>query len=188
MSTRQLKVLTERGNHEVGNLNSISIKTVAHGAIIEGADVDNFTLCELGFNADGERTAKQLSAVGNKSYLVASPEVRNMGEELVDFYNAVGEHARIVILEEGYTRFDTSAFQLDAGDAAATPARAAVASIANGQVAHFDPASKKFIISAAATPHPDYAGAKAKFLVVSNEDDLEYTCGKALCRFEVIEA
>lgn len=171
MATRQLKVLTERGNHEVGNLNSIQIKTVAHGAIIEGADVDNFTLVELGFNADGERTAKQISAVGNKSYLVASPEVRNMGEELVDFYNAVGEHARIVILEEGYTRFDSSAFT-------GTPV--------NGQKAHFDPATKKFIIHDGT--HVDYAGAKAKFLVVSSEDDLEYTCGKALCRFEVIEA
>lgn len=188
MASRILKALQETGNHSVGNLNSLKIKTVANGAIVEGSDIDNFTLCELGFNADGERTAKQLSAAGNKSYLVATPETRYLGEAMADFYNAVGDRARIVILEEGYTRFDTSAFQLDAGDAAATPARAAVASIANGQVAHFDPASKKFIISAAATPHPDYAGAKAKFLVVSNEDDMEYTLGQPLVRLEVIEA
>jgi hypothetical protein len=188
MATRQLKVLTEQGTHEIGNLNSLKVKTVAHGAIIEGADVDNFTLVELGFNADGERTAKQLSAAGNKAYLIASPEVRNMGEELVDFYNAIGDDARIVVLEENYTRFDSSAYSLDPGDAAATPARAAVTEVNNGQVAHFDITSKKYIVSASATPHPGYAGSSAKFLVVSNEEDLEYTCGKALVRLEVIEA
>lgn len=171
MATRQQAVLTQKGNHEVGNLNSLKIKTLAHGAIVEGGDIDNFTLCELGFNADGERTAKQLSNKANKSYLIASPEVRNMGEELVDFYNAVGEHARIVILEEAYTRFDTSAFT-------GTPAA--------GQKAHFDVTTKKFLLHDGT--HADYAGSKAKFLVVSDEDNLEYTCGKATVRLEVIEA
>lgn len=172
MATRQLKVMQERGNHEVGNLNSLKVKTLAHGAIVDTADVDNFTIVELGFNTDGERICKQLAAVANKSYLIASPEVRNIGgEELVDFYNAVGEHARIVILEEGYTRFDTSAFT-------GVPV--------NGKVAHFDPATKKFLLHDGT--HVDYAGAKAKFLVVSDEDNLEYTCGKALVRLEVLEA
>ena len=171
MATRQQAVLTTRGNHEVGNLNSLKVKTLAHGAIVEGADIDQFTIVELGFNADGERTCKQLAAKDNKSYLIASPEVRNMGEELVDFYNAVGEHARIVILEEGYTRFDTSAFT-------GTPAF--------GQKAHFDVATKKFLLHDGS--HADYAGSKAKFLVVSNEDNLEYTCGKELVRLEVLEA
>lgn len=171
MATRQLKVLTTRGNHEVGNLNSLKVKTLAHGAIVEGGDIDQFLQVELGFNAEGERTCKVLSDVTKKSYLIASPEVRNMGEELVDFFNAEGEHARIVVQEEGYTRFDTSAFT-------GTPA--------NGKVAHFDPATKKYIIHDGS--HADYATAKAKFLVVSNEDNLEYTCGKELVRLEVIEA
>ncbi|MCM3110029.1 hypothetical protein [Lederbergia lenta] len=171
MATRQHKALTNVGNHEVGNLNSIQIKTVAHGAIVEGGDVDNFTLVELGFNAEGERTCKQLSDVTKKSYLIATPEARYLGEQLVDFYNEKGERARIVIFEEAYTRFDTSAFTGDP---------------ANGKVAHFDPATKKFIIHDGT--HDDYEGASAKFLVVSNEDDLEYTNGKELCRFEVITA
>lgn len=171
MATRQLSVLTQKGNHEVGNLNSLKVKTLAHGAIVSGADIDNFTLVELGFNENGERICKQLSDVKNKSYLIASPEIRNMGEEMVDFYNAVGERARIVILEEGYTRFDTSAFTGEP---------------ANGKVAHFDPTTKKFIIHDGT--HEDYANAKAKFLVVSNEDDLDYTLGKATVRLEVIEA
>jgi len=178
MTTRQMQSLTQRGNHEVGNLNSLKVKTVAHGAIVTGADVDNFTMVELGFNAEGERTCKQLSDKAKKGYLIATPEERYLGEELVDFYNAVGDHARIVVLEEAYTRFDTSAFSLNTG----------VTAIANGQVAHFDVTTKKFIISAAGSAHADYAGSKAKFLVVSDEDNLEYTCGKTLVRLEVIEA
>lgn len=171
MTTRQLRAFEEKGKHAVGNLNSLKIKTVAHGALVEGADVDNFTLVELGFNADGERTCKQLSDVANKSYLIATPETRYMGEELVDFFNGVGERARIVVLEDAYTRFDTSAFS-------GTPEK--------GKVAHFDPATKKFLIHDGA--HADYAGAKAKFLVVSNEEDLDYTLGAPTVRLEVIEA
>lgn len=178
MATRQLKVLTEKGTHSVGNLSNLKIKTVNFGAVVTGADIDQFTLVELGFNEDGERTATQLSAIANKAYLIASPESRYMGEELVDFYNAVGERARIVILEPGYTRFDTSAFTLNTG----------VTEVAAGQVAHFDPATKKFIISAVGTPHVDYAGSSAQFVVVSNEDDMEYSLGAATVRLECAKA
>jgi hypothetical protein len=176
MASRALEALKAVGNHATGNLNSLKVKTVAHGALVEGADVDNFTLVELGFNAEGERTAKQLSDVTKKSYLIASPETRYLGEAVVDFYNGVGERARIVLLEAGYTRFDSSAFALDA----------TVTAVEKGKVAHFDPASKKFLIHDGT--HVDYATASAKFLVVSNEDDLEYTQGQPLVRFEVIEA
>ncbi|WP_080845564.1 hypothetical protein [Cytobacillus gottheilii] len=171
MASRILKALQEVGTHAVGNLNSLKVKTVANGALIEGADVDNFTLVELGFNADGERVAKQLSAVDKKAYLIAAPETRYLGEAMADFYNAVGDRARIVILEEAYTRFDTSAFT-------GTPE--------NGKFAHFDPVTKKFLIHDGA--HADYATASAKFLVVSNEDDMEYTLGAPMVRLEVIEA
>jgi hypothetical protein len=178
MATRQQIVLSQKGTHEVGNLNNIKVKTVNHGAIVTNADVDNFTLVELGFNAAGERTCKQLAAKGNKAYLIASPEARYMGEELVDFYNAVGDAARIVVLEPAYTRFDTSAFSLNAG----------VSAVANGLVAHFDVASKKFILSTSATPHVDYATSSAQFVVVSDEDDMEYGLGKATVKLEVSKA
>ncbi len=171
MASRILKALQEVGKHAVGNLNSLKVKTVANGALIEGADVDNFTLVELSFNADGERVAKQLSAVNKKSYLIAAPETRYLGEAIADFYNAVGDRARIVVLEPAYTRFETSAFT-------GTPE--------NGKVAHFDPATKKFLIHDGS--HADYATASAKFLVVNNEEDMEYTLGAATVRFEVIEA
>lgn len=182
MATRQLKALQEKGTHAVGNLNSLKVKTVAHGAIC-GEDIDNFTMVQLGFNADGEREAMQLAAVANKSYLIASPEVRYMGEEMVDFYNGQGERARIVVPESGYTRFDSSAYSLDAGDSGA--GRPAVTAIAKGQVAHFDPASKKFIISDAANAHPDFANADVQLMVVSNEEDIDFTLGAPTVRFEV---
>lgn len=170
MTTRQLRTFEEVGKHAVGNLNSLKVKTVANGAICQG-DIDNFTLVELGFNTDGERIAKQLSAVENKAYLIATPETRYMGELMGDFFNGDGERARIVILEEGYTRFDTSAFTGEP---------------TNGKFAHFDPATKKFLIHDGT--HDDYANASAKFLVVNNEDELDYTFGQPMVRLEVIEA
>ncbi|MFB5759097.1 hypothetical protein [Paenibacillus medicaginis] len=179
MATRQLKVLTEVGTHGVGSLNVIQVKTLSGGAKVIGTDVDNYTLVEdAGFNADGDRTVKQLSAITNKAYLIASPEIRNMGEALVDFYNGVGEFARIVIPEPGYTRFETSSYSLNTG----------VSEVAKGHVAHFDPATKKFIISVAGTPHTDYAGSSAQFLVVASEDETGYTLGAPTVRLEVSKA
>lgn len=95
-----------------------------------------------------------------------------------DFYNGVGEHARIVILEPAYTRFDVSAFSFNTG----------VTEVKQGQVAHFDIATQKYILSDPTSPHEDYADSSAKFLVVNNEDDLVYTMGQKLVRLEVIEA
>ncbi len=178
MASDILKALQQVGTHAVGNLNSLKIKTVANGAVVEGADIDNFTLGELGFNANGERTVKQLSANDKKAVLVAAPETRYLGEEITKYYNAVGERVRCVILEAGYTRFETSAFTKNTG----------VTEIANGQVAHFDVATKKFIISAVGSEHIDYATASAKFLVVNNEEDIQYTFGVPMVRLEVIEA
>lgn len=185
MATTMLKAISNKGTHGVGNLNSMKVKTLNHGAIVIGADVDNFTLGELGFNAEGERTVKQLSDHKKKAVLIASPERRYMGEELVDFYNEVGERVRCVILEEGYTRFDTSSFALTAEVATTVTG---VTEIKAGQVAHFDKTLKKFTISDAVKPHADYALAKAKFLVVNSEDDLAYLCGLPTVRLEVIEA
>ncbi|MNF66338.1 hypothetical protein D3C84_481270 [compost metagenome] len=97
---------------------------------------------------------------------------------MADFYNAVGERVRVVLLEAGYTRFETSAFSLNAG----------VTEVVNGQVAHFDVTTKKFIVSAAGSAHADYATSSAQFLVVSNEEDMEYTHGQPMVRLEVIKA
>lgn len=174
MATRQLKALTERGSYATGNLNSLKVRTITNGAVVEGGEIENFTMVELGFNEEGERVAKQLSDVSKKTYLIAAVERRYLGEELRDFVNAEGERVRIVILDAG-VRFDSSKFRLNAG----------VTEIKNGQVAHFDPATKSYVISNASTPHADYAQADAKLLVVTNEEDIEYTLGMPTVRFEV---
>ena len=114
MGSRMLKAMQEVGNHETGNLNSIKIETVAHGALLT-EDVDNFTVVELGFNEEGERTARQLRDVATKSYLIATPEERYVGESILDFFNAAGERGRIVVFKPNYTRFDTSAFSKNDG-------------------------------------------------------------------------
>lgn len=174
MATRQLRALTERGSYAVGALNSLKVSTITNGAIVEGGDIENFTMVELDFNADGERVCRQLSDVKNKTYLIASVERRYMGEELRDFVNGEGERARIVINTEGL-RFESSKYTLNTG----------VTEIKNGQVAHFDPATKSYIISDPNTPHADYADAYTKLLVVSNEEDIQYTLGMPTVRFEV---
>jgi hypothetical protein len=175
MASRLLDVLKTTGTHEVGNLNSWKIRVLPNGAIVTGAAIDNFTLVELGFNADGERTCTQLSAVTKKGYLIAAPERRYVdGEQLSDFYNAVDDRARIVILDEAI-RFETSAFSLNAG----------VTEVVVGYVAHFDPATKKYIISNPASAHASYATAVDKFYVVASENDVDYLIdGKPLVRLE----
>lgn len=173
MASRIQDSLTQVGTHSVGNLNSLKVKTVANGATVAGAAIDNFTLGSLGFDAEGNRTVTQLAAVADKAVLVAAPETRYLGESMADFYNAVGEKVRCVILEAGYTRFDTSAYT-------------ATGDPANGDFAHFDPATKKFLVHDGT--HLDYAGASAKFLVVNFEGNIEYTTGQKMVRLEVIEA
>lgn len=156
------QLTNNNGSHAVGNLNSIKVRTIANGAKFT-EDVDNFTLCELSFDADGQRTASQLSAVANKGYLVAAVERMYLGEHISHFYNAADEFGRIVILDEG-VRFDTSAFT-------GTPQA--------GQDAHFDPTTKKFLVHDGS--HLDFAGAANKFKVV----DFGSHFGKATVRLEV---
>lgn len=177
--TESIKALLNLVKHEVGNLNNVGDLKTVHGGAIATEDIDNFTLVELDFDATtGERTAKSLADKTHKAYLCASPEIRPLGEPITSFYNATGDRIRPVILEVGYTRFDSSAYTLNTG----------VTEIKNGLVAHFDVTTKKFIISNPASAHADYATSSAQFVVVSNEDDVLYTDGKALVKFEVAKA
>jgi len=162
MASTILTALKTEGIHAVGSLNGLKVKTLAKGAIVETADVDNFTIVELsGFNTDGEQECKQLAIVTNKGYLVATPEQRYLNEEIDHFYNAIGDRARLVVQEDGYTRFETSAFTKNTE----------LTTIINGNVAHFDPTTKKFIVSDASSAHADYATAGNKYLVVGDETD-----------------
>lgn len=174
MSTQKQKTLTDPTVFNVGTINSWKVRTIANGAIVAATPIDNFTVVELSFNSDGERIATQLSDVKNKQYLIAAVERRYLDEQLEEFYNEVGERARIVIFDEG-VRFETSAYTLNTGNTEVT----------KGDVAHFDPASKSYIVSASGSAHAGYATASTKFTVVGDEDDTAGNFNKSTIRLEV---
>ncbi len=182
MATEKLNQYNQYTPHAVGNLNSWKVRTLNHGAKLT-EDVDNFTLVELGFDAEGQRTASQLAAVSNKGYLIAAPERRYMNEKIDEFFNGQGELSRIVYLDEGL-RFETSAFELNTDGT--TNGGSTISSVQAGQVAHFNPATKKFMISDSASPATDYGNATDQFVVVGNEDDMEYTLGQSMVQLEVL--
>lgn len=164
MATRFEEVLRSRGTHAVGNINTWEIETFANGAICE-ENIDNFTLVEVGYNEEGEATCKQLADVANRGLLICSPETRHFEfEEMCDFFNGKDERARLTYLTEG-KRFQTSAYAKNAG----------VTEVKAGMVAHFDPITKKYIVSKADSPHADYAKAGNKFVVYHEENDMEFS-------------
>jgi hypothetical protein len=175
MASRLVKAYTTSGTHAVGNINSFKIRVLPYGAKVDTADIDNFTWVELGFNSDGERICKQLATKTTAGYLIAAPERRYIdGEQMSDFYNEVGESARIVLPDLG-VRFETSAYTLNTG----------VTELANGQVAHFDVTTKKYIISAAGAAHADYATSANQFVVVATDDETIAIDGQTLVRLEI---
>lgn len=164
MATEYLKALQTEGTHVVGDISSIQVKTLANGAVIKTADVDNFTIVKLDgtYDADLDKpNCVNLAAATERGYIVASPEVRRLGENIADFYNGVGEIARLVLPEAGYLRFRTSAFSKNAG----------LIDIVKGNVAHYDPATSKFIVSEVGTLHAGYATAGHQFEVVSTVEE-----------------
>lgn len=162
MASTYLDAITTEGTHGVGSLNGLKVKTLARGAVVSTADVDNFTIVELaGFNDDGEQLCKQLSDTKNKGYIIAAPEQRYLNEDISHFYNAVGDHVRLVLQEEGYTRFETSTYSKNTG----------LTTIKQGNVAHFDATTKKYIVSDATSAHADYTTAGNKYVVVADEDE-----------------
>lgn len=179
MSSNILKALsTLRQNlHNVGSLNNWGKKVLNQGAVA-ATDMDNFTLVTLDFNAKGERQATLLADNGVKGYLVATPEdYMQQYETISSFFNAQGERVRIVTLEQG-ARFECSNVDFHQADLGQNPLK-------NGQVAHYDQATKKIIISNAqgGGQHGGYAGAANKFYLV--DKDCVSIDGQTVYRFEV---
>jgi hypothetical protein len=138
--------------------------------------MDNYLLAELGTrDADGNLTCQTLTDVTKESFLITTVEEEQLmeGEEYVDFYNATSEPVRLTRLETG-VRFDTSAFSLNAG----------VTEVVRGLVAHFDPTTKKYILSTVGSPHASYATANKKFEVVDEDSDFGYALGKSTIKLE----
>lgn len=174
MATQRLKSLTKPVLHNVGQINSWKVRDIANGAIVASTPIDNYTIVELSFNSEGDRIASQLSDVKNKQYLIAGVERRYLGEQLAEFFNDVDERSRIIILDQG-VRFESSAFTLNSG----------VTDVEKGNVAHFDPTSKTYIVSSAVSPHADFAAASTKFTVVGDTEDTSGNFVKETIRLEV---
>ena len=177
MSSNVLQAIKNlRSNlHNVGSLNNWNKKVLNQGAVAK-ADMDNFTLVKLGFNAKGEREAEQLTLSTEKGYLVATPEdYMKEYETISSFFNAKDEMVRIVKLEEG-VRFECSNYVAADGDLATKP-------IKNGQKAHYDHTTKKFKISNGVTDDAGYSSAGNQFVVV--DANCVSIDGQSIVRFEV---
>lgn len=177
MATKFTQELKNKGTHAVGHVTSFKRYPVPNGAIVIDADVDNYTIVEkAGYDEAGNLQVKQLSDNTKKGFLVTTPVVLPTG--LVNdpeyFFNAVGEKATIEEMKPETTRFETSAYSLNAG----------VTEAKYGFVAHFDVATKKFIISDPATPHADYNASATKLEIVEPDCD---TFNVPTIRFAVIQ-
>lgn len=107
-------VFTEN-KHTVGLINSSWAKKIVNGAYCPTANIDNYTLVEMdGFDTDGNRKCKPLSAIGTKGFLVSTIEEESLyfDEEYLqgnynDFYNAKGEMMNLTI-QEPWLHFECS--------------------------------------------------------------------------------
>lgn len=173
MASVVIQTLKNLTKHNVGSLNQWEKNLLNQGAKVEGEAIDNYCLGELGFNEQGERVVKALTDQTKKGVLIASVEdYMEEYETMAQFYNEVGEWARIVYQTSGH-RFEASNFELAN---ASKPLK-------NGQVVHYDITKKKYIISNDTTNHADYETAGNKYVVVNVPD---YTlAGLPVVRFEV---
>ena len=172
--------MLNKDKHTVGNLNNWNKSMVNEGAIVADEKIDNFSIVELGFDKDGERTCSLLKTETEKGYLIASVEdyMDEYGEGLGNFFNVKGERARIVVLEPRVTRFDVSNFKPDNADLATKP-------IKNGQKVHWDITNKTFLVSNGDSDNAGYATAGNQFMVVNaNSVILD---GKQTIRLEVVK-
>ena len=174
MASRGYVNLTTAGSHEIGQLNTPWAKHMVNGAIaIE--DIDNYLLVEIARDFtetdDNELQCKVLSDNTKKGYLATTIEEEDLlqeggfSENYADFYNAIGDMVRITDVDvQKNIRFETSAFTLNDG---LTEAK-------KGYVAHFDPTTKKYIVSDPDSAHSDYSNAYNKFEVVDIDTDFGY--------------
>ncbi|MGJ0846627.1 hypothetical protein ACR77J_08055 [Tissierella praeacuta] len=174
MATRLYDLLSQKGNHEIGSLNTKWTVHMTNGAIAD-ENIENYTLVEIYYNNEGELRCKQLTDTKKKGYLVTTVEEDQLmeGEEYVDFYNGKNEIIRITDVKvQLNSRFETSAFSKNAD----------VTEVKRGYVAHFDPTTKKYIISNPASAHADYADAVNKFEVVDEDSMFGYAFDKPTIR------
>lgn len=151
------------GTHAVGNLNSRHTVTIPE--IKAGENIENYTLVELAYDGSGKRVAKELTDNTKTGYLACAVEILYDNEPMKEFYVGNGEYFRVVHLEKGL-RFETSAYSGTA---------------VKGQFAHYDPATKKFVVDVT-----ESATAKNTFLI-ADVNTAEYGFGLPTVRLEVLK-
>lgn len=150
--------------HGVGSYNSDVMDTYGNGCLC-GEDIDNFTLVEIKYDERGNETCVYLTDATKEGLLICTPETRHFEHEQMDsFYNGKGERARLVYLAPN-KRFQTSLYKKDNDDK----------EIKKGQHVHFDPLTKKYLVSNDTSDNAGFATAFNKFVVQEIEDDVEYT-------------
>lgn len=164
--------LVEEDKHRVGSLNDFRKNLVNLGAKCAETTkdkVENYSIVELGFEADGdqERTFKYLTDGTKKGYLVAAVEdyLDEFGENVGNFYIVKDERARIVVQDEGM-HFEVSSYELADSDADTYPLK-------NGLGAYWDATKNNYVIVNNAGSAPaDYATAGNKFIVVDYDGNI----------------
>lgn len=150
--------------HNVGSLNSLRVVTVPN--VKMSGNEDNWTLVELSY-VNGERVATAINAeTTDVAYLLCSEEVIYDTERdaFINFYNGDGEYVRVTIIKQGL-RFECSNYT-------GTPVA--------GHFAHFDTATKKFVIDGATK-----SGTAKNVFQITDILATEYTLGAACIRLEV---
>jgi hypothetical protein len=180
MANKKFEALFATNSNEVGTVNTSWAKKITNGCKLTVADASNYTLVEFaGYDADGNRQCKPLTANNVKGFLLTTNEEESLfgdGElqgNYTDFYNKVGDMCDLTIQEQ-YLRFETSAFTKNAG----------LATIALGNVAHYDFTTKKYIVSAVGSENAGYATAVNKYEVVGVDTDFGQNIGVPTIRLE----
>lgn len=178
MANKKFEALFATNSYGVGTINTSWSKNLTNGAKLTVADASNYTLVELaGYDSDGNALCKPLSSNTVKGFILSTNEEEALygdGElqgNYTDFYNKVGDMCNLTI-QESYVRFETSAFTKNAG----------LATIALGNVAHFDVATQKYIVSAVGSAHADYAASANKYEVVGVDTDFGQNVGVTTIR------
>lgn len=185
MASRLYDLISTSGTHQIGSLNTKWTVHMTNGAVAT-ENMENYTLAEIFYDA-GILKCKQLTDVTKKGYLVTTVEEDQLleGETYTDFYNATDEIIRLTdVAEQKNSRFETSAFELNADGVA--NGGTTVTEVAVGMVAHFNPTTKKYMISNAASPATAYATAVNKFEVVDADSDFGYAFDKPTIRLRSI--
>lgn len=174
MANQKYHDLLKENKHNVGVVNSSFAKEIVNGAVAT-VDMDNYILVEFdGFDAEGNRKCKPLTASNIKGLMVTTIEEDSIfGEEVYqggynDFFNAQGDMVKLTVLEP-YVRFETSNFT---GDAAI------------GGYAYYDHATKKF--TCVATPEENMKAATNQYLIVGKDTDFGANIGIPTIRLEVL--